>query len=354
MKIWNFARDPSGVLKLLEVGAESGIGPQALLQGSRLTLAQLEDPNSELSASQELRVIDNLLRLLGRPPGLGLEIGLRCHFSTFGMWGYGLISSATLGEAVDMALRYIQLTFAYSVIEKVIRGDEALLTFSPPDIAPNLRRFVVEREMGTAAALLQDVGGPCFTLSGFFLQGGRGRIYSVPEKLRTIAGAHLSTNDATYYLSFPASFLAYKPSTANPTTAAMCDQVCKRLLERRRTPTHVSELIKGYLTVSTSPAIPTLEAISKLTNTSKRTLKRNLQREGQTFRSLVSDGRAETAAELVLDVSLSISEVADRLGYSSPSCFSQAFKRWHGVSASEFRKANVRNFGTSGNANSDE
>ncbi len=342
MSFWDFARDPSGVLKLLEVGAERGVQPEALLRGSRLTLGQLQDPNSKLSATQELRVIDNLLRSVGRPPGLGLDIGLGCHFSAFGMWGYGLISSATLGDAVDMALRYIHLTFAYSVIEKVIRGEEALLTFSPPDLAPSLKRFVVEREMGTAAALLQDVGGPKFRLSGFFLQGGRGRIYGVPERLQTVNGAPVSTSGPRYHLSFPAKWLGYRPSTANPTTAAMCDQVCRRLLEQRRVAVHVGELVKEYLTISTSPAIPTLETISKLTNTSKRTLKRRLQREGQTFRSLISDGRSELAAELVRDPSQAMSGIAARLGYSSPSCFSQAFKRWHGVSPSQYRQAESR------------
>lgn len=339
MSIWDFAHDPSGVQKLLEVGAQAGLAPKALLQGSRLTPGQLADPHAELSAVQELRVIGNLLRLLGHPPGLGLEIGLRCHFSTFGMWGYGLVSSATLGDALDMALRYIHLSFAYSVIEKVVRGDEVLLTFSPPDIAPGLRRFVVEREMGTAVALLQDVGGPAFRLSGFGLQSGRGRIYAVPEKLRTLCGAPVAASGAGYRLAFPARWLAYRPPTANPTTAAMCEQVCQRLLERRRAATQVSELVKEYLAVSAAPAIPTLEAVSRLTSTSKRTLKRRLQREGQSFRALVSDGRAELAAELVRDTSLPLGDIAARLGYSSPSCFSQAFKRWHGVSASEFRKA---------------
>lgn len=341
MSFWDFARDPSGVLKLLEVGSERGVQQAALLlQGSRITLEQLQDPNSEISATQELRVIGNLQRHLGRPPGLGLDIGLRCHFSTFGMWGYGLVSCATLGEAVDMALRYIHLTFAYSVIEKVVRNDQAMLTFSPPDLAPNLRRFVVEREMGTAVALLQDVGGPRFSLSSFCLEGGKGRIYGLPERLRIVGGTEVSTGSLNYRLSFPAQWLDHRPSTANPTTAAMCDQVCGRLLERRRGTTHISELIKEYLTVSTSPVIPTLEAISKLTNTSTRTVRRQLMREGQTFRALISDGRSELAAELVRDTSQALGDIAARLGYSSPSCFSQAFKRWHGISPSEFRRAN--------------
>lgn len=345
MSIWDFARDPSGVLKLLEVGAEHGVPERELLHHSRLTREQLDDPNAELSAAQELRIIDNLLRSLGRPPGLGLDIGLRCHFSTFGMWGYGLIASATLGDAVDRALRYLQLSFAYSVIEKVVRGDVALLTFSPPDIAPNLKRFAVEREMGTAVALIQDIVGPSFRLSCFNLAAGRGRMYKLPEQLQCVAGAKVSFDGEIYYLSFPTKLLAYRPSTANPTTSTMCDQVCKRLIERRRPGTRVSELVREYLTVSASPALPTLETVSKLTNTSKRTLKRQLHREGKSFRSLVADGRSELAAELVLDSTQTMSDIATRLGYSSPSCFSQAFKRWHGVSPSEFRRRVVPEHG---------
>ncbi|WP_198972332.1 AraC family transcriptional regulator [Xylophilus sp. ASV27] len=342
MSLWDFARDPAGALTMLQFGAEHGVPEQVLLRGSRLTRAQLDDPNTELSAAQELRVIDNLMGALRRPPGLGLEVGLRCHFSTFGLWGYGLIASATLGDAVDMALRYIQLTSAYSVIEKVVRGDHALLNFSPPELSPTLQRFVVEREMGTAAALLQDIGGPGFRLSAFCLQAGKGRLHTIPERLRALGGLGTATAGEGYHVAFPARALASRPLTANPTTAAMCEQACRRLLERRRAGLQVGELVKEYLAVSTSPAIPTLGAISRLTNTSTRTLKRHLQREGRSFRALVADGRSALAAELVQDGTQSLADIAARLGYSSPSCFSQAFKRWHGVSPSEYRRGGAR------------
>lgn len=186
--------------------------------------------------------------------------------------------------------------------------------------------------------MLQDIGGSAFRLSGFTLQAGRGRAFTIPERFRRICGADTSVNDGSYGLAFPTRLLGYRPATANPTTAAMCEQACRRLLERRRGPSQVSALVKEYLTVSTSPAIPTLESISRLTNTSTRTLRRQLMRERQTFRALVADGRSELAAELVLDGTQSMSDIAARLGYSSPSCFSQAFKRWHGVSPTLFRR----------------
>ncbi|MEX4002153.1 AraC family transcriptional regulator ligand-binding domain-containing protein [Paraburkholderia sp. EG285A] len=39
---------------------------------------------------------------------LGLEVGARYHFATYGMWGYGLNASATAADA--LALRYLPLT----------------------------------------------------------------------------------------------------------------------------------------------------------------------------------------------------------------------------------------------------
>lgn len=336
--IWRFARDPAGVLQLLACGAAHGVHEATLLAGSRLRREQLDDPNAELSPAQELKVIDNLLRALGRPPGLGLQIGLGCHFSTFGMWGYGLICSANLGQAVDMALRYIHLTFAYSVIEKVVRGDEVRLNFSPPDIAPGLRRFVVEREMGTALALMQDAAGPGFRLTAFHLQAGRGRIHQVPERLRQIGGVAVTQSDAPCHLAFDRRWLDFRPATANPTTAAMCEQVCQRLLERRQAAGQVSEMLRDYLAVSTAPVLPTLAALSQLTHASPRTLKRRLREEGSGFRELVNQQRAQLAAELVGGSDRPLAEIAERLGYASPSCFSQAFRRWHGRSPSAYRQ----------------
>lgn len=338
MSIWSISRDPSGVRMLLDVGAEYGVNSASLLQGSCLVMSQLEDPDAVISGMQELKVIANLLRILGHPPGLGLDVGLRCHFSSFGMWGYGIISSSTLNEAVDKALRYLDLTFAYSAIKKVIQGEEVLLTFSPPDLSPGLKRFVVEREMGTALAILQDVGGADFRLSGFHLQRGKRRIYTVPAKFQTLSGARTNVDAAGYFLAFPVKWLAFKPPTANPITATMCERICKQLLERRRLSSHLSDLIKEYATGASFSGMPTLGAICKLTNTSTRTLKRQLQREGQSFRPLVANAKSQLAAKLVLDASQPMSEISERLGYSSPSCFSQAFKRWHGVSPSMFRK----------------
>ncbi|WP_372813935.1 AraC family transcriptional regulator ligand-binding domain-containing protein [Pseudomonas sp.] len=75
-------------------------------RGTGLSFNQLRDPNVQVSASAELRVISNLCQSSLLPETLGFQAGLRYSFSTYGLWGLGLISSATLGDAMTLALRF--------------------------------------------------------------------------------------------------------------------------------------------------------------------------------------------------------------------------------------------------------
>jgi len=52
---------------------------------------------------------------------------------------------------------------------------------------------------------------------------------------------------------------------------------------------------------------------------------------------LQAEARGAVARELLLDRSLTLAEIAGRLGFSDLSTFSQAFKRWYGVAPSVFR-----------------
>ncbi|OJA46457.1 hypothetical protein BGV66_17485 [Burkholderia ubonensis] len=115
-------------------------------------------------------------------------------------------------------------------------------------------------------------------------------------------------------------------------------QRAARLAERRA---HVgaAAMIRDYL--GTTPGTPpfSLEDMARLMNTSARKLKRRLQDEGTTFRALLAESRGAMAEALLGDARLTLTEVAERLGFSYLSSFSQAFKRWYEVAPGVFRKS---------------
>ena len=71
---------------------------------------------------------------------------------------------------------------------------------------------------------------------------------------------------------------------------------------------------------------------------SERTLQRRLKAEGHTFAALLDEVRETLAKRYLLEPSLATSEVAFLLGYSEPSAFHRAFKRWAGESPTEYRR----------------
>lgn len=230
MSFWDFTRSPASARLLVDFGDERGVPHTTLLAGTGLADAQLDDPKVEVTAAQELRLTGNLLRALGRAPGLGFEVGRRYHFSAYGVWGYGLIASATARDALALALRFLPLTYAFTVITYREEDGTCELGFGAPELDGPLSRFLVERDMAAAAVLLQEIGDDTFALSRFTVQAARTPAMAVPR----IAGVEPVFSARANSLAFDRVFLDRLLPHANPLTVSMCEQMCGQLLEARR------------------------------------------------------------------------------------------------------------------------
>lgn len=86
----------------------------------------------------------------------------------------------------------------------------------------------------------------------------------------------------------------------------------------------------------------TLEGLSQRLGLSVRQTERFLKAYyGKTFLTKKTDAKMSMAKIYLEDKSLSISEIADRLNYSTIQHFSFAFKQYYGVSPSSVRKQNI-------------
>ncbi|AOY95569.1 AraC family transcriptional regulator [Cupriavidus sp. USMAA2-4] len=337
MRFWEFTRSPASVHLLVDFGVARGLAPAQLLAGTRLSPERLADPNQGVSAAQELRVAGNLLRLLEHPPGLGLEVGLQYHFSAYGVWGYGLISSATGADAMALALRFLPLTFAFCGIAYHEEHELGVLGFGEPALADGLRQFLLERDMAAAAVLLREIGGGDFRVRAFTLTARAPARGNSRRDLPTVFGATPTYGAARNSLLFDRAWLARPLPQANPVTVAMCEQMCGRLLEERRARLGTAALVRHYLDSAPGGQPPTLDGMAQRMHTSPRTLKRRLQEDGSSFRALLAEHRSALARQWLQEGNLSLTEIAARLGFSDLSTFSQAFKRWHGVAPSAYR-----------------
>ena len=92
---------------------------------------------------------------------------------------------------------------------------------------------------------------------------------------------------------------------------------------------------------------PSLVAAARALAVSPRTLQARLAQEGTSFAALVDGLRRERALALLSQPDLAVTAIAARLGFSTPSALTRAFRRWTGMAPSDYRReAGVH--GTSG------
>lgn len=117
----------------------------------------------------------------------------------------------------------------------------------------------------------------------------------------------------------------------------MTETMCRQRLEQQKRGLKTGAISYRYRTAYPNSPPASLTAFARMANMSERTLKRRLQAEGTSFRALSAEGRRSQAELLLADDTLSISEIAEQLGFSDLSSFSQAFKRWTGLAPSVYR-----------------
>lgn len=341
MNFWDFKRSAASVRLLVEYGQDRGLDAAKLLARSGLKAVDLDDPAIELEACQELCVVGNLIRAC-QQPGLGLAVGMRYNFASYGLWGLGLVSSATAGDALALALRFIPLTFAFCRISGGLEDTVYTVTFEAPEVEPAVQRFLVERDVAAASRLMKEVLGPEFALSRFTIGHHVERGAASIGELVRMAGVRPEFGSSSNSLSFDPMKLALRLPQANPVTVAMCERACEELMERRRARLGTSECLRQYLDAAPLNTAPDLTQAARALGLSDRTLRRRLQDEGCSYRTLLADVRGSQANALLIDGSLSLTQIAERMGFSDLSSFSQAYKRWFGVAPS-VRRSESRN-----------
>ena len=86
-----------------------------------------------------------------------------------------------------------------------------------------------------------------------------------------------------------------------------------------------------------SPA--SMDELAKSLDMSVRTLRRRLAAQRTTFSEIIEKWRIATAMNLLQGSDTRICVIAKRLGYTHPSNFERAFKRWTGVTPSDYRNS---------------
>ena len=329
-------KQPSGLVRLVLVQldklGELGLARNLLLREANIDESQLRDPDGRIPLDAVTRLWHAAASHV-TDPAFGLRIGADTSVREWGLVGYAVAYSSTLGSALHRFAHYSRVMSDALVVRIDTERDAAWVRL---DVQPALRAFrpaVDARLAALLSACREMLGAPVTPL---LVQLSYRQPADVKEYERFF-GAPLEFASLTSSFLLRSEDLARRLAVADKTLVGYLDTLADQKLASIGTERSLRERVRRALWSELSERTPTLEAVARSLGVSARTLQRQLKQEGVTFAKLLAELRREMAPSLLRDGQNSVSEVAFLLGYEDPSAFRRAFQRWFGRSPRSFR-----------------
>jgi AraC-like DNA-binding protein len=264
-----------------------------------------------------------------------LRYGAEFRLREFGLVGYTMAFSRTVGAALERLARYDRI-LSDTIAVTLDAGDRA--TWVRVDVEAALRSFRPAADFRLAALLSmcrELAAAPLVPLTVQLPYRRPAdvreyeRFYGGPLEFGALATAFLLRNDD----------LARPVRTADDALTGYLDRLAEQTLTALGDANTLQNRVRQALLSDLSAGVPTLDRLGRVLGMSARTLQRGLHLEGTTFAAVLTQLRQDMAAPLLRDGQLAVAEVAFLLGYRDPSAFQRAFRRWTGRSPRAYRRA---------------
>lgn len=161
---------------------------------------------------------------------------------------------------------------------------------------------------------------------------------SVGTDYRLFFGAPVQFRQPETRLVFDAEFLKLPPIRDERALRDFLRNAPSNILVRYRHDIGIAAAIRERLHTTSPSAWPGFEELAQRMRTTAPSLRRRLKLEGQTYRSIKDDLRRELAMEALAGAPVSVAQLAAELGFSEPSAFHRAFRKWTGKPPAAFRR----------------
>lgn len=334
------ANIPSNYARM--IGRELGLNirelPQ-LLQFTQLSSEQLMRDDSLLTARQLVQILQNSVALSDYTD-FGLRLGKRLTPTTHGAMGFLVNSSPNLLIALKAFKEFIptRISFARLSLEytehtvnmslyfdmKLSKDVYRLLSETCAVILYECAEFIVGRRMDEAKI--------CFAHTE--------PDYS-QDYAQYLSGRYFFSNDEIK-VEFPLSLCNIPNASANQDSYLLAMRQCESMLQQLKSAPQSYIYYIQKMMLSSSLHELSEDQIAASLFMSKRTLARKLTVDGTSFREIRDSILSKQASRYLLESELSVEAIATLLNYHDSANFRRAFKRWFGMTPSQYQLKNKK------------
>ena len=303
-----------------------GYDLDALLAAAGLARADVENPGAYLSPSACAAIFANATRER-RVPNLALRLAEETPVGTSPLLDYLIVSADSVGQGLDRLVKYLRLV--NTSLRLAVHDDDPVRVVVERASSP----FEIELTVALSVVrFTRETNGemqPAYTV--FTHQPDD--VEDFAARLRCPVRARGEWNG----WALPKRATTLPLRRRDPALRRWLEIQAADALVRMPVARDVRDDVRSVLATQAMSGDLDIASVAAHLAVTPRTLQRQLTEVGTTFEVLRDDAR-RAAAETYLTTSvLSIAEIAYLLGYSEPTAFHRAFKRWHQTTPSEFR-----------------
>lgn len=310
-----------------------GIDIEQVFSANSLNWDTLLASQRFVSFEQFRRVALNAMQL-SHCPWLGLEISSMIQVSAHGPMGYGAVASQNVRQAFRLVEKMMPTRISLFDFQLEEGEHRAYFKLYERIDLGELREFILVMLLGSYFDMLEKIAGvgrDDIRTQLPFAEPSWSALYS-----ERFPGTRFEFGCENFSIDMPVSLLDMACFTADEFAYRNAVRECEQLLASKNQGGELAEQIKLLLFNAKLP-YPTQEELAGHFNLSVRTLIRKLKQEGAPYQSLLDEVRKELACWHLLNSQASIEQVAERLGFQDTSNFSRVFRRWFGLTPSDFR-----------------
>jgi AraC-like DNA-binding protein len=310
---------------------ERGADPGPVFQAARVDPALFSDSENTVAYTDVYRLMAASSRA-ARCSHFGLLVGSRCKVEHMGIIGLLAAQAPNLGLALRDFADHIALFDTVTKISLGQQDGEAHLHLTLPDGDSEGTIQAVELIVTIAVRVLRELAGP-----------GWG-----PK--RVLLGHALRGPIRPYIDFFQAPLIGDAVSTGVAFEASWLDQPLQGSAVLRRYLESYVAILKDAADVSLAGrvsqrvrAAPTLRnltepAVARSMGMESSALRRRLARENTSYRQILESAYRDRAQHLMGTPELKLSQIATMLGFAELSVFTRAFRRWTGMTPTQWRR----------------
>lgn len=272
---------------------------------------------------------------------LGIRIGEQVMPSLYGVLPTVATMAGSGHEAVESALKYQALVGGNAGAIRLLSTADDHVAFQGLLAYPNP---VIRRHLAESMAVL------LYKLATFITGRQDLRVTEIQFEhapasdtskayLETLLGCPIRYEAPEIRVVVPRSLLDISLNAYSGDAMRVAEELARQQLAQQQTHQSIVQQIKLQVRTLMAGSSPRREIVADRLGISVRTLDRRLADAGLSWQQLLDSLRAQLAQEFLSEGTLTVQDIANRLGFADARSFQRRFRHWTGKSPSAYRES---------------